>query len=421
MSKLKSFISKRRGKEEKDVPTVFNALYQFNNENIINESKISDNPLNGCDISDTLYLEGEIKTSNYGFLLFGNHGCNVYSAVQKRVPDNIPATLIFAENKDFTNLDERIPFLELPSKELEESTFFQGTKWFENNKEMITSQIQRLMRNTSIVFIFCENDGFIFGIVSRVLEFLRDNNIQPILSLHLPIKGSNTIKEFSILAFIQYLMDKETTYNFPFILLDENVLVEAKPSVPLETIRQKLIHREVNIVLDFVFASLIPSEFYKVDFSNFLHVFQNARGPCKLLSFDIYDDKSELSHLFKNRKYAEGFTTKTSSTRGFLFIQPGLKGIVTSEYRIVREIYANQDVVFSILRKRSRGSLIRGIFTYNELPKTLLEKYQLFSDIIVELLDEQKNPVAVQDLSQLRDLWNHDFYKISIYSESQET
>jgi len=419
MSKLKSFISKRRKKEDLDIPTIFNGFYQFNHENIINKSKTSEIPFIGCDISDTLHLVEEQSPSGFSFILTGKLGCEIYSAIQNRSEEKSPPLLMFADSDDITQLSKKIPSIELPSRTLDESTFSLGVKWFESNKEQIRNHIDRSLRNVSAVFVFCENDGFIFGLVSQLIQLASGKNILLIPVIHLPIQGENVVNDFSALTFIHYLMNDKIAKNTPFILVDEGLLFKANE--PLKSLRKKLYYRETNILLDLLLGSLTPSEFYNVDFSNFIRIFESAKGPCKLLSFDVYEDKPDISYLLGTKAFSESFPTEINPTRGYLVIQPGPKGLTTKNYRSFRNHFANLDVIFSILKKRSNGSLIRGIFTFNDPPKLLLGRYSLLADIVVELLDEQKQSKGVFDLSVLDEIWNHDYYIVTKYVESKES
>ena len=174
MSKLKSFISKRRKKEELDIPTIFSGFYQFNHENIINSTKTSEIPLVGCDISDTLQLISEESPSGFSFILTGKLGCEIYSAIMHRSEEKTPPIIALADTEDIAHLSRNISSIELPSRTLVESTFSRGVKWFESNKDKINSQIDRSLRDVSITFVFCENNGFILGIVSQLIILAKE-------------------------------------------------------------------------------------------------------------------------------------------------------------------------------------------------------------------------------------------------------
>ena len=98
------------------------------------------------------------------------------------------------------------------------------------------------------------------------------------------------------------------------------------------------------------------------------------------MSFDIYEDKSDIAHLLGHKSPYESFRIDTTPTRGYLVVQPGPKGLITKNYRLFRQQFANLDIIISILKKRSSGSLMRGLFTYNDPPKLLLERYSFLSE-----------------------------------------
>ena len=419
MSKVKSFISKRRKKEVLDIPTVFNGFYQFNHANIINESQSSETPLIGCDVSDTLNLIEEKTPTGFSFILSGKIGLEVFSAIQHRSEEKSPSLLLFADSDDLAQLDRKIPSFELPSRSLEETTFSQGVKWYVSNEDQILNQIDRTLRDVSAVFVFCDNDAFILGLVSQLIQIMSRRNILFIPVVNLPIRGKNVVEEFSSLAFIHYLMNYNNAKNAPFILIDEGILF--KSNEPLDSLRKKLYYRETNILLDILLSALSPSVFYNIDFSNFIRIFEGAKGPCKLMSIDIYEDNSDISYLLGTKAFVDSFPADSEPTRGYLIIQPGPKGITTKNYSSFRDYFSNLDVSFSILKKRTKGSLIRGLFTFNDPPKLLLERYSLLSNIYVELLNEQKQSAGIMNLKDLDDIWNQDFYRIIEYVETQES
>ncbi len=135
-------------------------------------------------------------------------------------------------------------------------------------------------------------------------------------------------------------------------------------------------------------------------------------GPCKLLSYEIYDDNPSLSGLLNNLKLAESFNTKQQAARGFFVVQPGPKRLQTKEYRLMRNRFSKMDIVFSILEERKRGSLIRGIQTFNETPKILLERFTAFSDIIIEIINDEDQVIGYADLSEIEKLWAIERYYI---------
>lgn len=134
-----------------------------------------------------------------------------------------------------------------------------------------------------------------------------------------------------------------------------------------------------------------------------------------MVSFDIYDNKPTISSLLKQKQlYESSFSVKKNATRGFMVIQASKAGINTKEYRNFRSNYANLDVTISMLEKRNNGAIIRGIFTYNEIPKSLLQRYEELSELYVEILDDQNNVSEYFDLTNLEDLMSKERYRINI-------
>jgi len=421
MSWLKSLFGRGRKKAEIDVPQIFNGLYQFQHPNIINNSKSTELPLNGNEFSNTLFLEGEMTKSSIGFIFTGGYGCNIFTSIKEREEKDILSSIIFSNQDQFQSLNERAPFIELPSNYDEITSFSKGIKWYDENKINIDNSMERALRDVSLVFIFVENTSFLFGIISKILYKIKELNIQPVLLLHVPfndkgktpgiIDTAEINSEVSLLTFIHFLMKKSTEDNFPFILLDDSQLRKSNlPQIGFSALQNMLIVREANILFDLILATQNPSQFYQIDLSNMIRIFKDARGPCKLVSLDIYDNNPSLSKLFDKQPFSESFTLKSDPTRGFVVIQPGPNGLLTNEYKNIRKIYENKDVILSIMNNRTNGAIIRGVFSFLEIPEFVLDRYESFSDYAIEILDEENK--GYLDTSNLDDLWKCEEFKV---------
>ncbi len=415
MSKIGSLFRKKKRKGKEEQPSLFNGLYSFNNQNIVMNSQTSEEILHGSSISDTLFLETDTKYSSSGFIFVGNKEINLLSQMKSRLGENFPPSLIFSALEKYESINEKLPFIEIPDKNLEDQTFSQGNQWYLTNKDRIEDRLSRLIRDVSIVFIFVENNAFLLGLMQPLLKFFENTKTQPVLVLNLPVDEAPINNTVSILVFIHHLMKKEEALNIPFILLEGNLLLKANPHLNLSELSSKFTDRVANIFCDIILGALTSSTFYQTDFSNFVRIFENARGPCKLVSLDIYDNKPNISSLIGQKHlYDSSFSVKNNATRGFLVIQPGKNGLNTKTYKNLRDIYANLDVNISILEKRLTGAIIRGIFTFNELPKSLLNRYEELSELYIEILDDQNNISEYFDLANLEDLWNKQRYRINI-------
>ncbi|MHA1482712.1 MAG: hypothetical protein ACTSQC_04840 [Candidatus Heimdallarchaeaceae archaeon] len=422
MSKIGSLFGKKKRKEKEEQPSLFNGLYSFNNQNIVMNSQTSEEILHGSSISDTLFLETDTKPSSFSFIFVGNKEINLLSQMKSRLRENFPPSLIFSALEKYESMNEKIPFIEVPDKNLDDQTFFQGNQWYLTNKDNIEDRLSRLIRDASIVFIFVENNAFLLGIMQPLLKFFENTKTQPVLALNLPVDEAPIDNTVSVLAFIHQIMKKEEALNIPFILLDGNLLLKANPHLNLIELSSKFTDRIANIFCDIMLGALTPSTFYQTDLSNFVRIFENVRGPCNLVSFDIYDNKPKISSLLEQKQlYGSSFSVKNDATRGFIIIQPGKTGISTKEYRNLRDRYANLDVNISILENRNNGSIIRGIFTYNELPKSLLKRYEELSELYIEILDEQNNIIEYFDLTNLEDLMNKQRYRINIRVKEEKS
>ncbi|MCK5141115.1 MAG: hypothetical protein KAQ70_02890, partial [Candidatus Heimdallarchaeota archaeon] len=361
MSKIGSLFGKKKRKEKEEQPSLFNGLYSFNNQNIVMNSQTSEEILHGSSISDTLFLETDTKPSSFSFIFVGNNEINLLSQMKSRLIENFPPSLIFSALNKYESMNEKMPFIEIPDKNLDDQTFFQGNQWYLTNKDSIEDRLSRLIRDASLVFIFVENNAFLLGMMQPLLKFIENTKTQPVLVLNLPVDEAPIDNTVSILAFIHQIMKKEEALNIPFILLDGNILLKANPNLNLIELSSKFTDRIANIFCDIILGALTPSTFYQTDLSNFIRIFENVRGPCNLVSFDIYDNKPKISNLLEQKQlHGSSFSVKNDATRGLIVIQPCNKGISTKEYRNLRDRYANLDVNISILENRNNGSIIRG-------------------------------------------------------------
>lgn len=423
MSRFKSILGRRRKKVGIDVPKKYNGLYQFHHENIISDSLQTNSLLIGCDKSNTLYLEGEEKTKSIGFIFSGKKGCSILTVMKNRFTNNFPESLVLASKRNIESINIKLPSIELPETPINKQTFSSGIKWFESNKESISGYIERSFRDISFIFLILDNDAFSLGAISKILEILKEKEIQAVLLLTLPmlIQDSTEVENIdvitrdsvSVLSFIHYLMKKNFTESLPFILVDETRIVKNNPTgIPFDILKEKMNHREANLLVDFMIGTQNSSEFYQTDFGSFIKIFDNVKGLCNLLSLDVYENKPLLSGVLDQKGILESYEIKDKPTRGYIIIQPGSEGLSARDYHEIRKRYANLDVIISIQKRRSNGAIIRGIFSYLEIPKQVLKKFEILSDVNIELLDEENGVVGYLDTAKLEELWLHDTYKI---------
>ncbi|NPD87883.1 MAG: hypothetical protein HGN29_04120 [Asgard group archaeon] len=423
MSRMKSILGRRRKKVGIDVPKKYNGLYQFYHENIISDSLQTDSVLIGCDKSNTLYLEGEEKTKSIGFIFSGKRGCSILTVIKNRIKSSFPESLLLASKSDSEMINLKIPTLELPETPINKQTFSRGIKWFESNKMNISSYIERIFRDVSFIFLVLDNDAFSLGAIYKISEILKEKDIQIVLFLTLPMfiqdsaeveKTDEIIRDsISVLSFIHYLMKKDFTESLPFILVDESKIVKNNPNdIPFDILKEKMYHREANLLVDFMIGTQNSSEFYHTDFGSFAKTFNNAKGLCNLLSLDIYDNNPLLSGIIDQKGILESYDIKEKPTRGYIIIQSGPEGLSAEDYHEIRKRYTNLDVVFSIQKRRNNGAIIRGILSYLEIPKQVLNRYGILSEVIIELLNEENEVVGYLDTAKLEDIWLHDTYKI---------
>lgn len=423
MSRLKSLFSRRRKKIGIGVPEKYNGLYNFNYDTIIRDSLQKEEELIGCEKSNTLFLEGDAKTDSFGFIFTGKKGCEILLIMKDRITNNFPETLTIANQTDFDAINMKLPFLELPINPITKQTFSRGIKWFESNEVSFKGYIERTFRDVSFIFIVLDHDAFNFGAVSKIIEMLKEKEIKAVLILTFPTLIQDSIEKekidsnftdmISTLSFIQYLMIEDIKQSLPFILIDEAKLVKNNSlDFPLNALQEKMNYRIANILIDLMIGTQNPSEFYKIDFGNFLRLFENAKGLCNLVSLDIYDNNPLLSGILEQKKMQEDFALLDKPTRGYILIQPGPEGLAAESYHQIRKHYSNLDVVLSIQKRRNHGAVIRGVLTYLNLPKQLLNRYTILSEAIIELLDEDNNVIGYLDTAKIEDLWIHENIRI---------
>ncbi|MCE7739392.1 MAG: hypothetical protein KAU62_09425 [Candidatus Heimdallarchaeota archaeon] len=409
MSWIRSIFSKGKKKSADEYPILFNGLYRFNHSNII-----TDKDLNGCEISDTLFIEGDIKESPIGLVFGENYGLNILKSMKKRFNGQLPSSLVITTPSGDSDIYSKLPSIELPSLSEEEMTFFQGKKWYTANEERINSYVDKLISNKSLVFLFPENNAFVLALFEEIALYILSSNKQPVMFVHLPVAKKNIIKEFSIMTFIYGLLRKSQKNHLPYVLVDEEKLIKNNQNKDSEEILATFVQREANLITDFIIGLQQPSEFYQVDQSNFLRIFKDARGICRLISFDVYDNNPELSQLLAKIDEGDSFSLKTRATRGFFLIQPGPIGLTTASYRRIRERFSNSDVIFSFLQKRENGAILRGILTYNILPREVLKRLENLGKLLISLYDELGDRIMFEDSTFLGAVFDASKWAISL-------
>ena len=409
MSWIRSIFSKGKKKSADEYPVLFNGLYRFNHSNII-----ADKNLNGCEISDTLFIEGDIKESTIGLVFGENYGLNILKNMKERFNNQFPSSLVITTPSGNSDIYSKLPSIEIPSLSEEEMTFFQGKKWYTANEERINSYVDKLISNKSLVFLFPENNAFVLGLFEEIALYILSSGKQPVMFVHLPIAEKNITDEFSIMTFLYGLSRKSQKNPLPYVLVDDEKLIKNNQNKDSEEVLATFVRREANLIADFIIGLQQSSEFYRVDQSNFLRIFKEARGICRLISFDVYDNNPELSNLLTKIHEGDSFPSKSKATRGFFLIQPGPSGLTTASYRLIRESFSNSDVIFSFMQKRENGAILRGILSYNILPREVLKRLENLGKLSINLYDELGNRIVFEDSTFLGAVFDASKWVISL-------
>ncbi|MHA1396746.1 MAG: hypothetical protein ACTSSF_03470 [Candidatus Heimdallarchaeaceae archaeon] len=258
MSFIKSILKKKLKKEETDKPETFNGLMQFKHKSVIEKSQSSEHPLTGCFHSDTLYFDSDVKINEIGFLFAGNSSCKICSAMQKRQLASQPEFMIIAKRKDYDQFQTKLPFIEVEEKTEEESTFLQGINFYSSNNESIVRTVERTFQNSSLVFIFVDNNSYLMGLLTKIGEFLDNKGVQIVYVVTLPAKNQKIKEEFNALTLIYHFMGKNADFSPPFILIDLEKLYALNSSENYEAIVDTFQKRLGNVFLDLTLLAHTP-------------------------------------------------------------------------------------------------------------------------------------------------------------------
>ncbi|MHA1198591.1 MAG: hypothetical protein ACTSQF_04490 [Candidatus Heimdallarchaeaceae archaeon] len=409
---MKSILKRGKNREE-DYPKKYNGFMEFNHKGIISNSSSEENPLVGSEISDTLYIEADTSDTPISLILTGGYGRRVLDGLQDRFKNLLPSSVFLGFSSDLSNLSN-VSNIELPEEKKEVKSFLQGKRWYQENENSVKSYIDKMVKNKSSVFIFLDNNPFILGLMESVIEYIKEIQIQPVLFVHLPIDESRILEEFSVLAYVYNVMKKEAKFDVPIVLVDEKYSVKLNSNISSEELSNLIQLREVNVIADILQGSLMKSEFYQTDYSNFARIFENTKGICQLFSLDIYDNKPDLSVLFKHSRKSNSYSSKELPTRGFVIIQPGSEGLRTDAYQNIREYYGNSDVILSILKRRTNGALVRGIFSYISTPKSLTDRYSKLDKITAILYDSDHQIIAFKKQDLFEQVLNAEKFDLEV-------
>ena len=398
---MKSILKRGKNKEE-DYPKKFNGFLEFNHKGIISNSKAEEEKLEGCEISNTLYLEALQKETPISMLLTGRYGYQISSVVNERFSNSLASSLFFGFEDDFPSNFE-ISSIELPQQ-------------YKDSKSLL----DKVLKNKTLAFVFLDNNPFILGLMIDVINYIKESKVQPVLLIHLPHDEEEINEEFSCLVFIYNLMKKDASFNIPFLVIDEKYSAKVNSNILKEELRELIYHREANVICDIILSMSNQSIFYQTDRSNFTRIFQDTQGICQLFSFDIYDNNQDISHLLNRYDKACSILSKEKPTRGFVIIQPGKEGLKTKIYQKVRDFYENSDIIISILEKRSNGALLRGIYCFVGVPKSILERYSKLEKMVILLYDEENNIIQVTKEKLFEEALNAKRYEIQIIEESRK-
>jgi len=383
MKKLFSFF-KGKSKAESVVPTLLDELFTFK----YTKSKLESNLgviLNSSEFSNTLYFEGNVELNDFKFIFIGTKALEYYSHLVNRVETK---NVLLCANKEslsrFSNVKNSF-LLERPN-EIESLTFNKGESWYRSNKIELEKKIANFVKDTKLVVLFVENYGYYLAISKNIIDYFQQLDVIILPVFFLPPKGTSLEQEFYIYSYILTISQMEK--GFPFILIDETKLLnKANDNVTIE-LRKKLAERVPNVILDLLAMVKTHPVLYHADIHNFLSILKDAKGPCVLLSCDVYENNPYLGELV-GRKGISSFNFEQLPVRGFVGIQPSPKGLLTMEYQKIRKFFANKDLFVSIYPERSQGSIIRGLLSFTPYPSSFLKSIEeLFSGIAITISNE---------------------------------
>ncbi len=411
---LKNIFGKKTEKDEKDIPKIFNALYEFNHDNIIEKSKEKEKPLIGNAKSNTLFLETEKNklSAKLAFVFIGSTGVNYYTAFKKRFPKDEFKGLILTETESLNSLDTKLTNLGYPNINYKEDTFLKGYDWYDSNNDKLSDILNKIFKEVETTFIISSNSRFEIGLTQKIIDSTHALGPQPILVLHLPHIEEEKQKQINALAFMYQLLQAEVKKTAPFFLFDEMQLLKSHPKRDTNNLIPLLYPRISNCLIDLCLSIQLSSKLYRTEEDNFHALFKNTKGPAKLLSFDIYDQSTELSYLLKKTPLAYSYTSEDIGTRGMIIVQPSLSGLNTKQYLVFREYFANKDVQINIIKERQVGSLIRGLVLFSRLPKHILNRYTILEQFRMQVLDEEEATKESFDLIELSRLWEYKNYHL---------
>ncbi|MHA1115368.1 MAG: hypothetical protein ACTSRR_01815 [Candidatus Heimdallarchaeaceae archaeon] len=396
----------------------FNPLYKFDFQGIISDSRNDEKPFFGSELSDTLFFEGEEKLKDFAFL-FLEESCEFYPSLTRRIKKC--NSLLLANEEILNKYENKNHSIRLPSRDIINSTFSLGKKWFRENQFEVLQKIENVTGNSSIIFIFAGNDGFLFGLLMDLLPIIKKKGKTPIVILEKPLRKQDLNAEVSFLSFISYLINLENTL-IPFILLDHNKLIENNPSNDYLELKNKFRDRVINIIIDITTASISKNDFYSYDLSDFLYIFQEAKGLCSLVAYDIYEQINDFTVLLKVENLASSIEIDNPPLRGFISIQTTDEGLSVANYKVFRQKYSNKDVFFAINGDKRRGTIIRGIFSFVSIPQEIVDSFNILNNIIVKEYNSDGELIGASILSSCDSLFEKEYYLIeeNISKEDEE-
>lgn len=402
--------------DEKDIPKIFNALYEFNHDNIIEKSKEKEKekPLVGNAKSNTLFLETEKNklSVKLAFIFIGSTGIQYYRAFKNRFPKEEFKGLILTETESLNGLDTKLSYLDYPNINYEEDTFLKGHDWYDSNADKLSDSFNKIIKEVETTFIISSNSRFEIGLTQKIIESIHALGVQPVVFLHLPQVDAEKQKQINALAFIYQLLQSEVKKTAPFFLFDDMQLLKSHPKTDTNNLLSLLYARISNSLIDLCLSIQMSSKLYRTEEDNFHSLFKNTKGPGKFFSFDVYDQSTDLSYLLKKTSFAYSYTSEDIGTRGMIIIQPSTKGLKTKHYLDFREYFANKDVQINIIKERQVGSLIRGFILFSRLSKHILDRYTILESFRMQVLDEEETTQKSFNLVELSRLWKYKNYHL---------